>query len=100
MTYKELQAKRASLQQNVKVQEELVKTEWNEFLGSKQPVVMLMNVLSSTFSRAKSNPYVSIIQAAVFVYQDFKEKKLPTSDRLFDYFVLMFERLKNKSDNS
>ncbi len=97
MTFKELQAKRAYLQQNVKVQENLIKSEWNEFLGSKQPVVMLMNVLSSTFSRAKSNPYVSIIQAAVFVYQDFKEKKLPSSDNFFEYFISVADRITNKS---
>ena len=97
MKFSELQAMKNTLKNRVKVQEELINDNWNSILGGNQPVVMALNILSSTFSKAKYNPYVSLFQAAIFVYQDFKEKKLPTSDNFMEYFISLADRLTQKS---
>jgi hypothetical protein len=98
MKFHELQAKRAHLQNEVRAQEIELQKKWNDSLGGNHPVMMGLNLLSSTFSRARFNPYVSVLQAAVFVYQDFKEQKLPNKDNFLEYFMSLASRLTKSKD--
>lgn len=97
MTFQELQTQRALLSQQVQEQEKVLQNEWKSTLGSNHPVMMGLNLLSSTFSQARYNPYVSIVQAAVYVYQDFKEQKLPTKDNFLEYFLSLANRITGKT---
>jgi len=99
MKFHELQAQRALLSQKVKEQEKVLQAEWQATLGSNNPLLMGLNLLSSTFSKARFNPYVSLIQAAVFVFQDFKEQKLPNKDNFLEYFVSIADRITGKQGN-
>ena len=98
MKFHELQAKRAHLQNEVRTQEVELQKKWNDTLGGNHPVMMGLNLLSSTFSRARFNPYVSVLQAAVYVYQDFKEQKLPNKDNFLEYFLSLAGRLTQSKD--
>lgn len=98
MKFHELQAKRAHLQNEVRAQEGELQKKWDDTLGGNHPVMMGLNLLSSTFSRARYNPYVSVLQAAVYVYQDFKEQKLPNKDNFLEYFMSLASRLTQSND--
>lgn len=100
MRFHELQAKRALLSQKVKEQEKVLQTEWQATLGSNNPLLMGLNLLSSTFSKARFNPYVSLLQAAVFVFQDFKEQKLPNKDNFLEYFVSIANPITDKQEGN
>ena len=100
MKFHELQAQRALLSQKVKEQEKVLQTEWQATLGSNNPLLMGLNLLSSTFSKARFNPYVSLLQAAVFVFQDFKEQKLPNKDNFLEYFVSIADRITGKQQGN
>ena len=100
MKFHELQAQRALISQKVKDQEKVLQTEWQATLGSNNPLLMGLNLLSSTFSKARFNPYVSLLQAAVFVFQDFKEQKLPNKDNFLEYFVSIANRISGKQEGN
>ena len=100
MKFHELQAQRALLSQKVKEQEKVLQTEWQATLGSNNPLLMGLNLLSSTFSKARFNPYVSLLQAAVFVFQDFKEQKLPNKDNFLEYFVSIANPITDKQEGN
>ena len=93
MTFKELQQKKAHLQQMVQEEEGRLQIAWRAMLGSNHPVLIGLNLLSGTFSQAKSNPIVSVLQAAVFVYRDFKEEKLPGKDSILEYLAALMSRV-------
>jgi hypothetical protein len=100
MTFQELQTKRAQLSQQVNDHEKALQAEWKNTLGGNHPVMMGLNLLSSTFSQARTNPYVALIQAAVFVYQDFKEQKLPSKDNFVEYFFSIANRITGKQSTN
>jgi hypothetical protein len=99
MKFHELQAKREQLRIDVKIKEETLQKEWKATIGSNQPLMMGLNLLSSTFNQDQFKPIVSFIQAAVFVYQDFKEQKLPSKDKFIEYFISIANRLTGKEPN-
>lgn len=93
MTFQELQQKKAHLQHLVQEEEGRLQVQWRTMLGSNHPVLIGLNLLSSTFSQAKFNPIVSVLQAAVYVYRDFKDEKLPGKDSFFDYLAALMSRV-------
>jgi|LauGreDrversion4_2_1035121.scaffolds.fasta_scaffold21454_3 hypothetical protein len=93
MTFKELQQKKAHLQHMVQEEEGRLQIQWRAMLGSNHPVLIGLNLLSGTFSQAKFNPIVSVLQAAVFVYRDFKEEKLPGKDSILEYLAALMSRV-------
>ena len=96
MKFRELQQKKRNLEISIKDQEDLIANRWRSMFNGNRPLVYALDILSTSLSKARINPYISIFQAVVFVYQDYIEKKLPTSDYLKDYFVSIADRISNE----
>jgi hypothetical protein len=93
MKFHELRQKRADLERQVQLQEVEIERRWSDILGGNNPLMIGLNLLASTFSKARCNPYVSVLQAVVYVYRDFKEDKLPDKDSFLEYFLALATRL-------
>jgi len=100
MNYSELQQRKKYLRESIKNQEDLIDSQWQSMFRGNKPLVFALDFLSNSLSKARINPYISILQAVVFVYQDFIEKKLPTSDYLKDYFISIADRIFDKLKKS
>lgn len=76
MKFHELQAKREQLRIDVKIKEETLQKEWKATIGSNQPLMMGLNLLSSTFNQDQFKPIVSFIQVKGFCLPRFQRAKV------------------------